>query len=354
MTQLSVPVARPAMGSDAGPPLLEAVGLTKHYKAQSGGLVRRTMTVPAVDGIDLRVGASQTIAIVGESGSGKTTLSRVLLMLERPTSGEVIFLGRHLEGLKTAALRDVRRQMQAVFQDPASSLNPRQRVWEIVAHPLRTHRIARGKQARRLADEMLELVELRPGDGDRLPHQLSLGQRQRVAIARALILRPALVIADEPVSALDVSVQAQILGLLQRLQGELGVSYVFISHDLRVVRQISHWVYIVYAGVVVEEGPVESVFSAPQHPYTQLLLASIPQIGRPPPSSSIVAEPAAADAVCAVGCRFQSRCPYAQDVCRAAEPALVGDDAGHANRCAIPPTLRTRSTMSRTERENAQ
>ena len=273
--------------------LLRAEGLRKHYPVPgtTGDRLRGRVPEPvrALDGVDIEVLRGESVAVVGESGSGKTTLARAILMLERPDAGRIELDGVDLLAASGRQLRASRRQVQAVFQDPASSLNPRRRVWDLVTHPLWTHRVARGRRERRAAAvELLEMVELRAADAERLPHEMSLGQRQRIAIARALALRPALIVADEPVSALDVSVQAQILVLLERLQGELGLSYVFISHDLRVVRHLCRRLYVMNAGEVVEEGLVEEVFAAPAHPYTRKLLASVPRL-----AVSLAGEPGA-------------------------------------------------------------
>jgi ABC-type glutathione transport system ATPase component len=263
--------------------LLRAEGLHKSYAVQGTARERILRQTPppvrALVGVDIEVARGESVAVVGESGSGKTTLARAILMLERPDAGRIVLDGVDLLAASSRQLRASRRQVQAVFQDPASSLNPRRRVWDLVTHALWTHGVARGRRQRRAAaSELLEMVELRAADADRLPHEMSLGQRQRIAIARALALRPALVVADEPVSALDVSVQAQILVLLERLQGELGLSYVFISHDLRVVRHLCRRLYVMTGGEVVEEGLVDDVFAAPAHPYTQKLLASVPRL----------------------------------------------------------------------------
>jgi oligopeptide/dipeptide ABC transporter ATP-binding protein len=297
-------------------------------------VVRRNPTeqTRALDGVDLHIGAGETVAVVGESGSGKTTLARCILLLDTPTEGEIEFDGKDLRQIAQSEMRVVRRDIQAIFQDPASSLNPRQRVWEIVSHPLRTHRVVSGKAARlQAARELLELVELRAEDATRFPHQFSLGQRQRIAIARAIALRPKLVIADEPVSALDVSVQAQILNLLERLQRDLGLSYLFISHDLRVVRHLARRAYVMYAGRVVEWADTEALFERPVHPYTRALLASVPVMGKPP-APPLLGEPANPRRL-PTGCRFQSRCPLVEEACRREEPALELLAGNRSARC---------------------
>jgi oligopeptide/dipeptide ABC transporter ATP-binding protein len=328
-------------------PLLRVRSLKRHFP------VARTLReavgrdpaeeVRALDGVDIDVGVAETVAVVGESGSGKTTLARCILLLDTPTDGEIEFDGRDLRGLEPREMRLVRRNIQAVFQDPASSLNPRQRVWEIISHPLRTHRVVRGKDARMVAArELLEFVELRPEDGSRFPHQFSLGQRQRIAIARAIALRPKLIIADEPVSALDVSVQAQILNLLDRLQRDLGVSYLFISHDLRVVRHLASRVYVMYGGRVVESAEADKLFEHPVHPYTRALLASVPVMGMPA-VVPIAGEPVNPRKL-PTGCRFQARCPLVEDECRREEPALERVGGNRRVRCIkADALLRSRS-----------
>ena len=332
--------------------VLEVKGLRKTF-ATSGdrprGLFSRAQhPVKAVDGVDLTVRRGETVAVVGESGSGKSTLARSILLLDRPTGGQVWFKGTDIVTLSNSDLRPVRRELQAVFQDPASSLNPRMRVFEIVTHGLRTHGLVKGRAQRiEAAGELLKMVELRPQDAMRLPHQLSLGQRQRIAIARAIALRPAVVIADEPVSALDVSVQAHVLAILGRLSDELGLSYILIAHDLRVVRQVAERVYIMYAGQVVEAGPVESVFETPDHPYTEALLASVPRIGVPL-GSQVVGEPANPRNL-PPGCRFSPRCPYVQPVCREVVPQLVAlqGDGERWTRCMIPRSQRVAVSIKR-------
>jgi oligopeptide/dipeptide ABC transporter ATP-binding protein len=318
------------------PPLLRVTNLKRHFPVGRG--LRETarrdpvQQVRALDGVDIDVNVAETVAVVGESGSGKTTLARCILLLDTPTDGEIEFEGRNLQRLARSEIRLVRRNIQAVFQDPASSLNPRKRAWEIVSHPLRTHRVVSGKAARMdAARELLELVELRPEDGLRFPHQFSLGQRQRIAIARAIALRPKLVIADEPVSALDVSVQAQILNLLERLQHDLGLSYLFISHDLRVVRHLARRVYVMYAGRVVESANADALFEHPVHPYTRALLTSVPVMGKTV-ATPLAGEPAN-PRMLPRGCRFQARCPLVEDECRREEPALDRVAADRSARC---------------------
>jgi oligopeptide/dipeptide ABC transporter ATP-binding protein len=300
------------------PPELELLGLTKTFKR--GGLLRRQGT-RAVDSVDLTVPSGRTVGLVGESGSGKSTLARLALGLMRPTAGEIRFEGRSLSGLSRAGWRHVRQRMQPVFQDPASSLNPRKQVREIVRAPLDVYGVGDRRQREASVLEMIERVGLESQYLSRFSHQLSGGERQRVAIARAVVLRPRLIIADEPTSALDVSVQAQLLRLFAAIQLDLGISYLFISHNLAVVKHVSDWVAVMYLGRIVEFGSRDQVFGSPQHPYTQALLASVPV---PDPARrrdlrGLSGELPSADRVPS-GCRFRDRCPHAFDRCSVEDP----------------------------------
>jgi oligopeptide/dipeptide ABC transporter ATP-binding protein len=298
--------------------LLELDGLVKRFPVRDA-LGRRAGAVHAVDGVSLSVAQGEVLAIVGESGCGKSTLGRLMLNLITPDAGSVRFGGDDLTKLSASALRARRRDMQLIFQDPFASLDPRMTVEQAVAEPLRLHRIVPRDQERARVADLLSRVGLRPELARRWPHEFSGGQRQRIAIARALASQPKLIVGDEPVSALDVSVQAQVVNLLSDLIRDLGLTFVLISHDLGVVRHVADRVAVMYLGRIVEEGPAEEVLSTPKHPYTRALLAAVPGHGaKAPPIEGDVPSPIAPPP----GCRFHTRCPFAEAACRETPPAL--------------------------------
>ena len=314
-------------------PLLELRDVVKHFPVRDA-LGRRAGAVHAVDGVSLSVAEGEVLAIVGESGCGKSTLGRVMLRLIEPDSGSVQFAGEDLASLSSSALRARRRDMQIIFQDPFGSLDPRMTVAQAIAEPLRLHRVVpRAEEAGRVA-ELLRRVGLRPENAGRWPHEFSGGQRQRIAIARALASNPRLIIGDEPVSALDVSVQAQVINLLRDLIRDLRLTFVLVSHDLGVVRHVADRVAVMYLGRIVEEGPAEDVLGAPRHPYTRALVAAMPGAQtKSPPLEGDVPSPIAPPS----GCRFHTRCAFAAERCRAETPRLEG--AGHAVACHFDESL---------------
>jgi oligopeptide/dipeptide ABC transporter ATP-binding protein len=314
--------------------VLEVSGLVKHYPAGGPGRV-----VHAVDGVSLSIGTGEVLGLVGESGSGKSTIGKCVLRLTEPTSGTIRLAGRDITHLSRRALLPLRRNMHMVFQDPFSSLNPRFTIGQIVAEPLLRHRVARGREAEERAAAMLERVGLRAEMRGRYPHELSGGQRQRVGLARALVLQPSLMVADEPVSALDVSVQASVLNLLSDLQQDMGFSCLFITHDLSVVQFLADRIAVMYLGQIVETGTREQIFSRPRHPYTQALLSAAPV---PDPAAQrrrrlvVLGGEIPSPLDPPSGCRFRTRCPVAQDVCAVEEPALAERDGGHLAACHFP------------------
>lgn len=323
--------------SDASPTLLEARNLVKHFPVTSGAIfARSTGAVRAVDDVSLVIPAGQSVGLVGESGCGKSTMGRLLLRLIEPTSGEVLFDGQEITRAPAADMRRLRRQMQIVFQDPQSSLNPRRKVGEIITRPLVIHRAVSRREAPGRAGELLELVGLDPDMRTRYPHEFSGGQRQRIGIARALALRPSFIVLDEPTSSLDVSVQAQILNLLNDLQRDLGLTYLFISHNLNVVAYFCDMTQVMYLGQVVESGPSAEIHAEPMHPYTRALMSAVlvPEIGQRRDRLVLggdVPSPLNPPA----GCRFHTRCPFAMEICRQTPPPLLEQRPGRRVACHL-------------------
>jgi len=319
-------------------PILEVRKLVKHFPVRRGVFRRTVAQVHAVDDVSFDIRPGETLSLVGESGSGKTTTGRCVLRLVEPTSGEVRFEGQDILGLDPGALRKLRRKTQVIFQDPYSSLNPRMKVGSIVAEPLVIHRVGTRQERAERTAELLAMVGLDPQVRSRYPHEFSGGQRQRIGIARALALNPRFIVADEPVSSLDVSIQAQILNLLVDLQEKLNLSYLFIAHDLRIVEHISDRVAVMYLGKLVEVAPTAELYRSPQHPYTQALLASVPepdpQTTKPPP---LVQGDPPTPLYPPSGCRFHPRCPVAVERCRNEEPPLVDIGGGHLAACHLVP-----------------
>jgi oligopeptide transport system ATP-binding protein len=319
--------------------IIEVNDLVKHYPVTQGVVFKKTVgQVKAVDGVSFGLRAGETLGVVGESGCGKSTLARVLMNLEKPTAGSVLYKGQDISKLSGGALRRLRRQIQLVMQDPYTSLNPRMTVGDLIGEPFEIHPEVAPKGSRRgKVKELLDLVGLNPEHINRYPHQFSGGQRQRIGIARALALRPEVIVCDEPVSALDVSIQAQVMNLLEQLQSEFGLSYVFIAHDLSVVRHLSDRVAVMYLGKIVEIGTEDEIYERPTHPYTQALLSAVP-VPDPTQRNNKTIIRLTGDVPSPVsppsGCRFRTRCWKAQDVCAEQVPLLeIRPDSDHPSAC---------------------
>ncbi|CAL9276019.1 ABC transporter ATP-binding protein [Streptomyces rochei] len=350
---LVLPAPRESAAGGPGEPLLVAEGLTKHFPVKGGFPIRRTVGhVQAVDGIDLTVHSGESFGLVGESGCGKSTTGRLITRLLEPTGGKILYKGQDITHAKRKGLAPIRSEIQMIFQDPYSSLNPRQTVGKIISGPMEINGIdpAGGREKR--VRELLEIVGLNPEHYNRFPHEFSGGQRQRIGVARALALEPKLIVADEPVSALDVSIQAQVVNLLQKVQKELGIAFLFIAHDLAVVRHFSQRVAVMYLGKVIEVGDRDSIYTRPRHPYTHALLSAVPEVTLTDEEGGTRERIRLAGDVPSPinppsGCRFRTRCWKAQDKCASEVPPLVridGNRDGHLTACHFPeePTIEAR------------
>ena len=314
--------------------LLQAESLVKHFPARRDVFGRPRAWVKAVDGVSFALNEGETLALVGESGCGKSTVGRLLLRLLEPTAGDVVFGGQNIHALGAEAMRRLRRHMQIIFQDPYASLNPRMTVGQMIAEPLALHEIVPGGRRAGRVRELLRRVGLRPEHAERYPHEFSGGQRQRIGIARALAVEPKLIVCDEPVSSLDVSIQAQVVNLLADLQREFGLAYIFIAHDLAVVRHIATRVAVMYLGHIVELAETAALFAEPRHPYTQALLSAVPVPDPAARRKRIILEGDVPSPLAPPpGCRFHTRCPHMRERCREEVPALLAGAGGRATAC---------------------
>jgi oligopeptide/dipeptide ABC transporter ATP-binding protein len=329
--------------ASAGEEILRLEGLVKYFPIRTGLFRKETGRVHAVDNVDMTLKAGETLGLVGESGCGKSTLARTIIKLLEPTAGRIVFNGRDITAFTRRQMREVRREMQIVFQDPYASLNPRMTVREIVAEPLRIHGMYRGAQGRSRVNELLRTVGLSPEHGNRFPHEFSGGQRQRIGFARALALNPQLLVLDEPVSALDVSIRAQVVNLLESLQREFGLTYIFVAHDLSLVRHVADRVAVMYLGKIVELGTRQQVYETPTHPYTQALLSAVPiedPALRGKRERIVLTGDVPSPANPPSGCRFRTRCWKAQPICAEEEPELVDRGGAHPSACHFAEILK--------------
>ena len=337
--------------------LLRVRGLRRYFPVRRGVMRRQVGAIQAVDGVSFEIGSGETLGLVGESGSGKSTTGRLIVALDTPTDGQVLFRDEDIARLGTDGLRQMRQQVQVIFQDPYASLNPRMRIGRAIREPLDIHSIGTPRERDARVLELLDRVGLLPSHANRYPHEFSGGQRQRIGIARALATRPSFIVADEPISALDVSIQAQIVNLLAELKADLGLTYLFIAHDLSMVRHLSDRVAVMYLGRLVEIGPCDALFDAPLHPYTRALIAAIPTVtsaGIQQNAASSLQDEIPDPAAPPPGCRFHTRCPHATRICRSDPPALRhidGTTDRHQVACHHAETL-GRASTNREESES--